>query len=210
MAAQGRELAHRPAHRRLLTQLDALDRWLLVAANSHRTPKLDAWMVFFTERFVWFPAYLVLLVVLAYLYGRRARLLIPLLALSVALADGISSRFFKPYFARLRPCHDPDLSATLNLVNGCGGQFGFISSHAANSFALAVFVALVLPRRYRVAKWMLFIWASLVSYSRMYLAAHFPSDVLAGALLGSGLAWLCAWAYQRLAERWFGAAQPQL
>ncbi|MET4104690.1 phosphatase PAP2 family protein [Hymenobacter sp. UYP22] len=192
----------------MLEQLQALDRWLLVAANAHRTPKLDAWMVFFTERFVWFPAYFVLLVVLAYLYGRRARLLLPLLGLSVALADMISSRFFKPYFARLRPCHDPDLSATLNLVNGCGGQFGFISSHAANAFALAVFVALVLPRRYRVAKWLLFVWACLVSYSRMYLAAHFPSDVLAGALLGSGLAWLCAWAYERLALKWFGSAEP--
>ncbi|RSK33147.1 phosphatase PAP2 family protein [Hymenobacter metallilatus] len=190
----------------MLAQLQALDRWLLVAANAHRTPRLDAWMVFFTERFVWFPAYLVLLVVLAYLYGRRARLLLPLLGLSVALADLISSRFFKPYFARLRPCHDPDLSATLNLVNGCGGQFGFISSHAANAFALAVFVALVLPRRYRVAKWLLFGWAVLVSYSRIYLAAHYPSDVLAGALLGSGLAWLCAWAYERMAARWFAQA----
>ncbi|UYZ64032.1 phosphatase PAP2 family protein [Hymenobacter weizhouensis] len=183
--------------------LYALDRWLLLAANRHHTPRLDAWMVFFTERLVWFPAYFVLLVVLVYLYGRRARLLLPLLGLSVLLADVVSSRVFKPFFARLRPCHNPELTAALNLVNGCGGKFGFLSSHAANSFALAVFVALVLPARYRVAKVLLLGWAALVSYSRIYLGAHYPSDVLAGALLGSALAWACATAYSRLAARWW-------
>lgn len=155
-------------------------------------------MVFFTAREVWFPAYAVLLVVLIYLTGRRAGLLLPLLGLSVALADSISSRVFKPFFGRLRPCHDPLLTAKLNLVDGCGGQFGFMSSHAANAFALAVFIALVLPPRYRVGKWLLLAWAAVVSYSRIYLAAHFPSDILAGAALGSLLAWSCAMGYRRL------------
>ncbi|SNC62845.1 undecaprenyl-diphosphatase [Hymenobacter gelipurpurascens] len=187
----------------MIEHLQSLDRSLLVAANSFHTRSLDTWMVFFSERFVWFPAYFVIIVALGYLYRRRTFLLLPLLGLSVALADSVSSRFFKPYFARLRPCHDPDLSATLNLVHGCGGQFGFISSHAANAFALAVFLGLILPRRYRVAKVLLFIWAAIVSYSRMYLAAHFPSDVLAGALLGSTLAWGCAALYRRGAEHWW-------
>lgn len=191
----------------LIEALQSLDRWLLMAANRAHTPWLDELMVFFTERLVWFPAYAVLLVVLAYMFRRRALLLLPLLGLSVALADGISSRLFKPYFARLRPCHDPDLSATLNLVNGCGGQFSFMSSHAANAFALTVFMALVLPRRYRAAKWLLLTWSVVVSYSRIYLAAHFPSDVLAGAVLGGGLAWGGAVAYRRLAPRWFGASE---
>lgn len=160
-------------------------------------------MVFFSERFVWFPAYLVILIVLAYLYQQRALLLLPLLGMSVGLADFISSRFFKPYFARLRPCHDPMLSASLNLANGCGGQFGFLSSHAANSFALVVFLWLVLPRRYWVANVLLLLWAMLVSYSRMYLGAHYPSDVLAGATLGSLLAWLTAEVYRRGEARWW-------
>jgi undecaprenyl-diphosphatase len=182
----------------LIEALKSLDNWLLLAANRNHAPWLDKWMVFFTERFVWFPAYFVLLVVLAYMVGRRAWVLLPLLGATVALADGISSRLFKPFFARLRPCHDPELSAILNMVNGCGGQFGFMSSHAANAFALTVFMALVLPRRYRVAQWLLLIWAVIVSYSRIYLAAHFPSDVLAGALLGSLLAWGFATLYKRL------------
>ena len=159
-------------------------------------------MVFFSERFVWFPAYFVMVLVLVYLYEKRALLLLPLLGLSVGLADSISSRFFKPYFARLRPCHDPELSAALNLVNGCGGQFGFLSSHAANSFSLVVFLWLVLPKRYWAAKVLLVVWAVLVSYSRMYLGVHYPSDVVAGATLGSLLAWLCAETYRRLSLRW--------
>ncbi|GGF07686.1 phosphatase PAP2 family protein [Hymenobacter cavernae] len=187
----------------MIESLRNLDRWLLVAANNHHSPLLDKWMVFFSERFVWFPAYLVILVVLVYLFRRRALLLLPLLGLSVALADSVSSRFFKPYFARLRPCHDPELSAMLNLANGCGGQFGFISSHAANSFALVVFLWIVLPRRYWVANVLLLIWAILVSYSRMYLGAHYPSDVAAGATLGSLLAWLCAEIYRRSVVRWW-------
>lgn len=184
----------------MFEQLTALDRWLLVAANTHHAPWLDTWMVFLSERFVWFPAYLVMIVALSYLYRRRAWVLLPLLGLCVSLADAVSSRLFKPYFARLRPCHDPQLSATLNLANGCGGQFGFLSSHAANAFALVVFLSLVLPRRYWLAKVLVLIWALLVAYSRMYLGAHYPSDVLAGSLLGSLLAWGGATIFQRYSK----------
>lgn len=190
----------------MIDHLQELDRWLVLAANDAATPALDQLMIFFSDRLVWFPAYLVIILGLGYLFERRALLLLPMLGLSVALADSISSRFFKPYFARLRPCHDPRLSATLNLANGCGGQFGFISSHAANAFALAVFLCLALPPRYRLAKALLLLWAALVSFSRIYLAAHYPTDVVAGALLGSALAWGCYRLYLLGTARWWPAA----
>ncbi|KAA9325840.1 phosphatase PAP2 family protein [Hymenobacter busanensis] len=189
----------------MIDSLQNLDRWLLVTANNTATPALDRFMIFMSDRFVWFPAYLVIIVALIYYFGRRAYLLLPLLGLSVALADSVSSRFFKPYFARLRPCHDPELSETLNLVHGCGGKFGFISSHAANSFSMAVFLCLVLPRRFWPVKVLLLVWAAVLSYSRIYLAAHYPSDVLAGTTLGAALGWLCYWLYRQGEARWWPA-----
>jgi undecaprenyl-diphosphatase len=146
-------------------------------------------MVLVSNRFFWFPAYALLIFYLIYNYRRRGALMVLMILLAVGLADSISSNLFKPYFARLRPCHDPTLSEFINIVSGCGGKFGFMSSHAANTFAMATFLTLILPPRYLKFKILLFIWAVTVSYSRIYLGVHFPGDVLAGAILGTVLGW---------------------
>jgi undecaprenyl-diphosphatase len=154
--------------------LTDLDHRLLLAINHAHTPALDRLMVFASDRYVWFPAYALLILWLADIFRRQS------------------------YFARLRPCHAPGLAGQLHLPDGCGGQFGFLSSHAANSFALAVFLLLVLPSpRFRTLKIMAFLWAGLLSYSRMYLAAHYPSDVLGGALIGAALGMGATWVFQR-------------
>ncbi len=181
----------------MLDSLKALDRAALLAVNRAHTPALDALMTLASNRSVWFPAYAVLVGWLIYLFRRHAWVLLPLLLAAVGLADSITSRLFKPFFARPRPCHDARLAGLLHLPDGCGGQFGFLSSHAANSVALAVFLALVLPRaRFRPLKWGVAAWALLLSYSRMYLGAHYPTDVLGGALVGTLLGWLAALLFQ--------------
>jgi len=178
--------------------LQALDQRLLLALNHAHTPALDAVMVFVSNRTVWFPAYALLTGWLIWHFRRRAVLLLPLLIAAVALADSITSRLFKPFFGRLRPCHAPELAGLLHLPDGCGGQFGFLSSHTANSVALAVFLALVLPgNRFRGLKIGVALWAMLLSYSRIYLGAHYPSDVLGGALVGALLAWGAAQLFRR-------------
>ena len=170
--------------------LQNLDRQLLLAINRACSPALDAVMVFASNRTVWFPAYALLIGWLIYYFRRRALLLLPLVIGAVALADTITSRLFKPYFGRLRPCHDAGVNALLHLPDGCGGQFGFLSSHAANSFALAAFLLIALPTgRLRGLKIGVFCWATLLSYSRVYLGAHYPSDVLGGAIVGALLGW---------------------
>ena len=189
-------------HYSLLGTVKALDQQLLLIINHAHTPAIDALMVFASNRLVWFPAYAVLLAWLIYFFRRHAWVLLPLLFATVGLADSITSRIFKPFFARPRPCHDGLLNGLLHLPDGCGGQFGFLSSHAANSVALTLFVALVLPAgRFRMLKWSLVVWAFLLSYSRVYLAAHYPSDVLGGGLIGALLAWLAAALFQHWGRR---------
>lgn len=185
-----------------MEKLRQLDHEIFIFLNNHHNAFWDPIMILISERFFWFPAYFALIIYLLYTFGRRgiAKLLMALLA--VGSADFISSRFFKPGFARLRPCHDPDLSEFINIVSGCGGKFGFISSHAATTFALAMFMYLVLPPRYRWFKIFLFAWATLISYSRIYLGVHFPGDILAGALLGSFLGWAFEKFYQYVLARY--------
>ena len=175
------------------------DRRLLLWFNQHHTSALDTLMIFASNRLVWFPAYAGLLGWLGWHFRGRAWRLLPLLVLAVALADTITSRLFKPLFGRLRPCHEPSLAGQLYLPDGCGGQFGFLSSHAANSVALAVFLALVLPAsgRFWPLKIAVFGWAVLLSYSRIYLGAHYPTDVLGGALVGGLLALGAATLFRR-------------
>ena len=186
----------------IINYLKWLDQHLLLALNRAHTPALDALMVFASNRLVWFPAYALLIGWLIYYFRRRAALLLPLVLAAVGLADSITSRLFKPYFGRPRPCHDGALTGLLHLPDGCGGQFGFLSSHAANSVALALFLALVLPAgRFRGLKIGVFLWAGLLSFSRVYLGAHYPTDVLGGAAVGALLAWAAARLFRRWAPR---------
>ncbi|MDQ2793037.1 MAG: phosphatase PAP2 family protein [Bacteroidota bacterium] len=194
----------------MLEAIQQLDRQLLLAINHAHSPLLDAVMVFASNRLVWFPVYAVLIGWLVYHFRRRALLLLPLVVAAVGLADSITSRLFKPFFGRPRPCHNGRLEGLLHLPDGCGGLFGFLSSHAANSVALAVFLVVVLPAgRFRGLKSGVFAWAFLLSYSRVYLGAHYPTDILGGAAVGALLGGLAARAYQHWAARWWPAPVDQ-
>ena len=105
------------------------------------------------------------------------------MAIAILLADQLSVHLFKNTVQRLRPCHAPELQGLVYLPYGhCGGQYGFISSHACNCMAVALFGTLF--ARSKLLGWVLFPWAVVVSLSRVYMGVHYPGDVLCGALFG--------------------------
>ena len=86
------------------------------------------------------------------------------------------------------------------MVDGCGGQYGFVSSHAANHFAVAAFMIRVL-REVRWAAAALIVWALLVSYSRIYLGVHYPGDVLVGGLYGLTIGLIFFAIFRRIVQK---------
>jgi undecaprenyl-diphosphatase len=126
-------------------------------------------------------------------YKSKIWLVIIFVALLIFLSDQISVHLFKDVFHRLRPCHNPDLEGMVHIVNGhCGGKYGFYSSHASSIFAVAVFTLSMLGSKNLWLSISVLLMAILVSYSRIYLGVHYPGDVIAGAIIGSMLAWMIA------------------
>ncbi len=168
----------------MLDKLLEADKNLLLAINKWHAPWLDSLMIVLTQTLAWLPLYIVLLYAVIYMYKKSSWLPLLTIALTVVLTDRITSGLMKPYFARLRPSHNPELAGQLHLVNGyTGGLYGFASSHAANCFGVALAVWLILRSKYPHTGW-LFLWAIFMSYTRLYLGVHYPSDVLVGALIG--------------------------
>lgn len=177
----------------MLDKLIQLDKTLFLWLNSHNSPVWDKIMWFISGKLEWVPLYLLIIGYIIFRYRWKSIPIITSIILLIALADRFSVMAFKQVFERLRPSHNVDFQGIIHLYmrdNGSyytGGLYGFVSSHAANSFALATFLALLF--RSRILSVGLFIWAGLVAYSRIYLGVHYPADIAGGALLGSILAW---------------------
>ncbi len=165
------------------------DRQLFIWLNDLHTAWLDPVMFFLTNTLAWTPLYAWLLYLIVRQHGRNAWIYIVGIAITIALADQVTSSLIKPYFMRLRPTHEPDLTGLVHTVNQYkGGKFGFASSHAANTFGAATFLFLALNSSYRYVG-LLFLWAGFVSYTRIYLGVHYPGDILAGAIVGACFGW---------------------
>ena len=121
------------------------------------------------------------------------------LTLGIVVSDQLSN-VFKYGFERLRPCHDSTLIPYMRSVE-CGGKYGFYSAHASNTFLVASFLSPLLKKKYIYLSSLLFIWASVVAYSRIYLGVHFPLDILAGAIMGMVIGTVTAYFVQRMVKK---------
>lgn len=159
--------------------------------NGFNSPFWDAVFYIITGKLFWIP-FVVGLLFLSYLkIGWRTLYVVLFFGLALTLSDQISVKLFKEVFERLRPCHNEMITDLVHTVNGhCGGKYGFVSSHASNSFALAVFAGLLFKKSFKVIMPLMLFWAAIVSYSRVYVGVHFPLDILCGGILGSIIACL--------------------
>lgn len=186
----------------MIEWLDKLDKELLLYLNSIHSPFWDEWMLKFTDRFFWIPFYLLVAAYIIFKFKKRSLAILITIALLVLSSDLITSSLMKPYFMRLRPCHNEELKQSLRLIKDCGGTFGFASSHAANTTALAVFLILLFKHQSRWI-YVMILWAGIISYSRIYLAVHYPGDIITGALIGLILSLLYFDFYNRVSKKYF-------
>jgi undecaprenyl-diphosphatase len=181
----------------MLEKLDALDKNLLLWLNGFHSPVFDKVMWLISGRTEWIPFYLILIGYLIYKFRWRSIPIIVAIIVAVSLADQLAVKAFKEVFQRLRPTHNPEIQNLVHIVNEYrGGMYGFVSNHAANTFALAGFLSFFFRNWYFSA--VILLWASVVSYSRIYLGVHYPGDVIGGAVLGLIIGWLVYLLYLKM------------
>ena len=169
----------------MLERIIEFDHQVTLAINGSNSLFLDGVATAATATITWIPLALVLVYVIVRNNNLRNMLLtFVAVALCVAIADQVASGICKPLFERFRPAQDPSLIHLVDIVNGYrGGRFGFFSSHAANTFSLAMFVSLLI--RNKALTLGLFSWAILNCWTRLYLGVHFMGDILVGIFFGS-------------------------
>ncbi|NCG29137.1 MAG: phosphatase PAP2 family protein [Bacteroidetes bacterium] len=160
----------------MLETLLQFDSAISLSINHLNSDTLDHLMIQASYKWTWVPFYALLLGLLFKQNSwKLVLLMMGFIALNVVLTDQLSV-MMKDSFMRLRPCHNAELSTMLHLPNGCGGQYGFVSSHSANTMGLAILLAQFLR-----GKWVLptmLIFALLNGYSRIYLGKHYFLDVI--------------------------------
>ncbi|MDX2194778.1 MAG: phosphatase PAP2 family protein [Cytophagales bacterium] len=166
----------------ILEIIDKGDKALFLMLNALHHPYIDPVMYWVTQTKTWIPMYACFLYLIIKKYKIKSIYIAIAVALLITFTDRFTSGFMKPYFKRLRPCHDTEIKAKVHTVDGCGGEYGMASSHASNTFGAAMLLCLL----FAFESWWpaTLLWAAVVSYSRIYVGVHYPCDVWVGAMVG--------------------------
>lgn len=171
----------------LITSIKDLDTQLFLFLNGRHAPFFDPIMFWFSHKYFWIPLYAFFLYLSWRHFGKKVWMVAVGAVLVIIFSDQLSVHAFKNVFLRYRPCHNLIIQSQVHLNDGCGGTYGFISSHAANTFALAMFLGLLFKEKIKYFPLFIFTWAAVVSYSRIYNGVHYPADVAVGAIVGMGI-----------------------
>jgi len=173
----------------MIEEILKLDSQLFLFLNNLGSPAFDNFWIYLSYKESNIIFYLALLVFYFYSKSKKIKLSevfysLLFIAIMIAIADQ-TANLFKDSFQRLRPCYNESLISFVRLVKeSCGGKYGFFSAHASNSFSLAVFFGLLFKNKFRFIIYMTLFYASLISFSRIYLGVHFPLDIFFGGVYG--------------------------
>ncbi len=168
----------------MLTILNRFDQtWFLILNQLHH-PVMDIIFLLVTNSFFWTPLYIWLIFFIKKRLGWDAVLLF---IFTIVISDQSSATWLKPFFAKYRPCYVMPITE-IHLLGSYKGIYGFPSSHASNTYAFAMLFWRTFKTLYPFS-WLFFIWATIVSYGRIYGGVHYPSDILFGAIVGCSIGW---------------------
>lgn len=196
-----------------MKHIEQIDHNLLLMLNGWGPIEMDFVMVWASDKYIWIVLYILIIIFLYYKLRQRIWLAMLAILITFTLTDLLSVNAFKEVFQRYRPCHHLELKESIRLVSGrCGGLYGFVSSHAANTmglFSVLVFSGMVrfVGRKLweHLLAWLLLFYVLLNCYSRIYLGVHYPSDVIGGVMLGALIGWMVSrglvWGLQFIDKR---------
>lgn len=182
----------------MIELLNSIDNDIFLTLNGYHCAYFDHFMKIATGKLIWVPFYASILYVMTRnLRPRQLACAIAAVALTILIADQLCSSTIRPVVARLRPANlENPISPLVHIVDGYrGGAYGFPSCHAANTFALAGFIGVLMRRGWLTA--VIIAWAVLNSYSRLYLGVHYPGDLIVGGIIGAAVGMLMAFAARK-------------
>jgi undecaprenyl-diphosphatase len=183
----------------LINDILEIDKTLFLALNGFHHPLLDGFMYYVSKVWTWSPLYLAIIIGWIKKWKMESLWVILTVIVCLVLTDQLSN-ITKTFFERLRPSHNPEFEGLIHHVKGyVGGKFGFVSGHASNVFGFALLTSLIV--KHSVYSVFIFMWAIMVSYSRIYLGVHYPLDIIGGMILGMTLAIIIYTIYIRVRRK---------